>query len=147
MGNPNNFLTTLSPWQPEQDKVRLALFGKHMEELNECGAITARCLIQGIDEHEPVTNESNRENLENEIADVMATSHLIVLRFALDKSRMDARMWAKARHLGGWHHMLEDAKFGSVAERIFNRVADESPFGEKSSYTLETLRRVLAEEL
>jgi hypothetical protein len=152
MGNPTNFLKhDASPWQPEQDKLMLALLGKHIEELSECAAISARCVIQGIDEREPVTHLLNREELENELADVQATTHLLVVRLGLNRNQMELRKWAKAKHLGGWHLKLEEGKvtkpLDDLAERIYDRVSKESFFVEKSSYTLETLKRVLAEEL
>lgn len=147
MGDPKAFKTTLNPWQPEQNKLILALLGKHIEELAECAAMSARCVIQGIDEHEPVTGALNREELENELADVMATTYMLVNRLNLNRTRMEDRKWAKTRHLGTWHHNLENEIANPVCERIYKRVVEESPFVEKSSYTLETLKRILEEEL
>ena len=49
----------LNPWQPERDPIRLAILGKLLEELAEAQAIVARCIIQGIDESEPVTGVHN----------------------------------------------------------------------------------------
>jgi hypothetical protein len=97
----------LNPWQPEQDRIALAVLGKMLEELNECGAITARCIIQGIDECEPVTGLLNKDELENEIADALAAIHMTRVRFRLDATKIDRRMWKKCKHLGDWHHLLE----------------------------------------
>jgi NTP pyrophosphatase (non-canonical NTP hydrolase) len=65
--------------------------GKLAEELNEAGSAVARCLIQGIEESEPVTRKSNREWLEDELADVMANIDLVAAHFGLDLQRMRAR--------------------------------------------------------
>lgn len=51
----------LNPWHPMTDAINLAHLGKLAEELNECGAAVARCIIQGIDGSEPVTGKPNRE--------------------------------------------------------------------------------------
>lgn len=96
-----------SPWQPEQDKLRLALLGKLAEELNEAGAIVARCIIQGIDESEPMTRRLNKWALENELADVQATTNLVVQHFFLDRERMATRVARKIQHLTGWHKLLK----------------------------------------
>jgi NTP pyrophosphatase (non-canonical NTP hydrolase) len=61
-----------SDWQPETSKVRLALLGKLGEEASELAGIALRCMIQGIDECEPVSGKPNRQKLEEELADVMA---------------------------------------------------------------------------
>lgn len=97
----------LNPWQPITRPIDLGHLGKLAEELNEAGAATARCLIQGIDEREPVTGKSNREWLEDELADVLANIDLVVSHFGLDQWRMADRAVRKKAHLGRWHAMLE----------------------------------------
>jgi hypothetical protein len=52
----------------------LKILGKQLEELNELGSATARCIIQGIDGREPVTKKPNREWFMEEVADVYATT-------------------------------------------------------------------------
>lgn len=96
----------LSPWQPETRKIALKHLGKLAEECNECGAAVARCIIQGIDECEPVTGKSNRLWLEEEIADVIANAQLVMQHFALDNAAIDARVVRKMAHLRKWHDML-----------------------------------------
>jgi len=80
--------------------------GKLAEELAEAGAAVARCLIQGIDEAEPVTGVVNRQWLENELADVIANIGLVIDHFLLDDVRMEARSHRKAQHLRQWHGQL-----------------------------------------
>lgn len=98
----------LNPWQPDISPINLAVFGKLVEELNECGAICARCIIQGIDEAEPVTRVLNREALEKEAADVLATVEMLINHFKLDREAITARIARKMEHLKAWHRLLHE---------------------------------------
>lgn len=98
-----------SPWQPERDPLALALLGKLLEEVNELGAILARCIIQGIGESEPVTKKPNADALEEELADVSAAGTLVAEHFGLIVERMDARQFRKMAHLRAWHRLIADA--------------------------------------
>jgi hypothetical protein len=95
----------LNPWRPMTDAVDLKHLGKLGEELGECSAAVSRCVIQGIDEAEPVTGKVNREWLEEEIADVLGNIELVVARFKLNSGRINARATEKARKLRTWHDM------------------------------------------
>lgn len=95
----------MHPWHPIADAVDLKHLGKLGEELNECGAAVSRCIIQGLDEAEPVTGKINREWLEDEIADVEANIKLVKQRFALDAYRIAERADEKERRLRIWHAM------------------------------------------
>lgn len=94
-----------SPWHPMTDPVDLKHLGKFAEELNECGAAVARCIIQGIDEAEPVTGKINRAWLTDEIADVLCNASLVIARFGLDPLHIEERFKRKAEHLTQWHAM------------------------------------------
>lgn len=94
-----------SPWHPIKNSVDLKHLGKLAEELGEAGAAVARCIIQGIDEKEPVTEVPNQQWLENELADVIANIDLVCDRFKLDKIRMAERSLRKKKHLTAWHDM------------------------------------------
>lgn len=105
-------LRDANPWHPITDSIDLKHLGKLGEELGElaaaagkCGAAVSRCIIQGVDEREPVTGKENREWLEDEIADVRANSDLVIKRFALDETRIAARVEKKKRYLQGWHDL------------------------------------------
>jgi hypothetical protein len=98
-----NQLRDPNPWHPISDVIDLKHLGKFGEELNECGTAVSRCIIQGIDEAEPVTGKINREWLEDEVADVRANSELIIERFQLDETRIAARAEKKKAHLRKWH--------------------------------------------
>lgn len=104
VGNATDF--TLNPWQPMSRPIDLKHLGKLGEELCEAGSAVARCIIQGIDECEPVTRKPNRVWLEDELADVLANVELVVQHFGLDATRMLARGLEKKRHLKAWHSML-----------------------------------------
>lgn len=93
----------MKPWHPMSSPVDLKHLGKLVEELNECSAAAARCIIQGIDEAEPVTGKVNREWLEEEIADVIANVGLVIEHFNLDTIKIEARSTTKAARSRAWH--------------------------------------------
>lgn len=93
-----------NPWHPMKDPVDLKHMGKFTEELGECTAAVSRCIIQGIDEQEPITLKPNKEWLEDEIADVLANINLVARRFNLDRERIKARVAKKEQHLTMWHN-------------------------------------------
>lgn len=97
----------LNPWVPISSPCDLKHLGKLGEELCEAGAAVSRCIIQGINESEPVTGKLNREWLEEELADVLANIELVKERFALDGAEMLHRIERKKRHLRAWHSMLD----------------------------------------
>lgn len=97
----------LNPWRPETDLIRLALLGKFLEELGEATAITARCVIQGINESEPVTGAVNRYALEDEVADVLAAAEALISGLQLNTHRMYARKVKKMNHLERWHKLID----------------------------------------
>jgi hypothetical protein len=89
------------PWRPITNPVDLKHLGKLSEELNECGAAVSRCIIQGMNECEPVTGKENFKWLEDEIADVIANIELVEERFGL--YRQVNRINKKKHHLKAWH--------------------------------------------
>lgn len=93
----------ISPWMPTTDPQDLKVLGKHTEELGELTAATSRCVIQGINEHEPVTLKPNRLWLTEEVADVQATSELLIEHFELDREFIAKR---KAKKLDGFYKWL-----------------------------------------
>lgn len=95
------------PWHPMSKPIDLKHMGKLSEELGECVAIISRCIIQGIDELEPVTKKSNRIALQDEISDVMCNLALVIEHFNLDKEYISGRMDRKAPLLKSWHGELK----------------------------------------
>lgn len=90
-----------------EDVVDKAHLLKAIEELNECSAAAARCLMQGIDEREPVAGKLNRQWLQDEIADVYATLSLLEDRFSLSLPEIRERAKKKREHLHGWHEQIK----------------------------------------
>jgi hypothetical protein len=98
-------LEKLNPWSPITDSTDLKILGKQVEELNEAGSATARCIVQGIDEAEPTTGKINRRWLEEEMADVYACFAHTVERFDLDTKFIAKRAQEKYDRLATWHAM------------------------------------------
>jgi NTP pyrophosphatase (non-canonical NTP hydrolase) len=96
----------LNPWQPETNKVNLAVLGKLLEELGELTAIVSRCIIQGIDEQEPTTKISNKVALQNELADVEAGLFVATIHFNLDYQTIAIRRARKIEHKLEWHKLI-----------------------------------------
>lgn len=101
----NDIKPLISPWVPMTNPTDQKTLGKLNEELGECSSATARCLIQGIGESEPVTGKPNRQWLQEEIADVMAGFHLTIERFDLDEEFIIRRCDKKIEQLRTWHAM------------------------------------------
>lgn len=91
-----------NPWVPETDLERLKVLGKSIEEVCELGAALARCIIQGIDEAEPVTGKPNRIWTQEEIADVEANLEILKARFTLDREFIRQRRDRKFGFLMRW---------------------------------------------
>lgn len=96
----------INPWVPMTEPIDLKHIGKLIEELGECISAAARCQIQGIDEVHPVTGKSNREWLEEEIADVNANIELVCKHFQLDSHKIYKRSVIKEEKLKAWHALL-----------------------------------------
>lgn len=96
-----------NPWKPTKDIKEIKVLGKLGEETGELSSAASRCIIQGIKEKEPETKKSNKEWLEDEIADVLACSQLAIEKLNLNKDRIMARAEEKKFHLEGWVEMQE----------------------------------------
>ena len=112
MSDTDKFDKAPSPWQPMSDPVDLAVIGKTLEELAECSAALSRCLIQGIDELDPDTGRSNRDQLTDEVADVYATIGLLYEHFRFVPTSINHRVEKKRSHLRRWFEMLRDQRSG-----------------------------------
>lgn len=100
----------LNPWFPETDPMMLIHLGKFLEEVNELGAAIARCIIQGVNESEPVTGKPNMQWLEDEIADVSASGALVTEYLELRTKRINERYDRKMAHLREWHKLVRGGK-------------------------------------
>jgi NTP pyrophosphatase (non-canonical NTP hydrolase) len=95
----------MNPWHPMSDPVDLKHMGKLCEETGELTQVVARCIIQGIDTCDPVTQKLNRDWIEDEVADVLANIELVRDRFKLDKEKIAVRAAKKKAQLKIWHDM------------------------------------------
>src|SRR4030095_14422990 len=93
----------MNPWTPMKDPVDLKHLGKLIEELGECTSAASRCIIQGVDEREPVTDKANRRWLAEELADVLAGVELCIEHFNLDVGFIALRKAGKKQQLRSWH--------------------------------------------
>ena len=101
----DNINPLIHPWYPETETNRVRALGKALEELGELVSATARCLIQGIDEREPVTGKPNRQWLEQEVADVRTQCAILVETFDLDTQAIATRTRKKYDQMQEWRSM------------------------------------------
>lgn len=97
----------MTKWFVEASKKAIRRFGKFGEELNELGAVTNRCIIQGINEIDPSSGKTNKRRLEEEIADVLAQINLSVPQFNLDLAFIQARTAEKERQMAEWEALFD----------------------------------------
>ena len=96
-----------SLWMPEPNVALHQAIGKLAEEAGELATIAARCLIQGVDQCEPVTGKPNLTALLQEMADVIAILNVVHeelgdrLTEELD-DEMDERITRKIAHKKEW---------------------------------------------
>jgi hypothetical protein len=96
-----------SKWVPTTNLMMLRRMGKLLEELNECGSVAARCIIQGIDEIDPATGKTNRQRLIEEVADVYAQLDCTVSTLNLDYTFIDNRRERKKGYMRDWESMFD----------------------------------------
>lgn len=99
-------MTDINPWFPEPDPVLHQALGKLLEEVNELGAIAARCLIQGYHEEEPVTHKLNRVALREEMADVEAAMAWL-REIIVEPGGRSPRHVRKLNGFRAWQKMIE----------------------------------------
>ena len=97
---------SITLWKPEPDVIIHQALGKACEEANELAGILARCLIQGLDQSEPVTSKPNRQALFEEIADLDAAVQW--LRELVNDEYDGARADRKLNGFRRWQRMLEE---------------------------------------
>jgi hypothetical protein len=100
----------MQPWRVETDKRRLRRLGKTGEELAELSAVVSRCIIQGVDEIDPSSGKTNRQRLQEEVADVYCQLDLLVTALNLNTFQIDVRSAKKAGQMAEW----EDAVKGEA---------------------------------
>lgn len=98
----------VSCWHVEENKYRLRRLGKALEENNELGAVLARCIIQGVDEIDPSSGKTNRQRMQEEVADVYAQLRLLVSEFNLDGRAIYERIEDKLDSMNKWEELLKE---------------------------------------
>lgn len=99
--------TIYSPWQPETDPVRNAIYSKVQEELNELGIEVSRCQSQGIEETNPTTAVMNIFGLADELDDVEVMIQIIRDKFKIPRNM--ERQEKKRVMQDRWHQDLQKA--------------------------------------
>ena len=88
------------------ERARLLSFGA---SLGIATAAVSRCIIQGINECEPVTGKLNRDWLREALTRVSEAIVPMVMIFDLDDAAMVRRVAKKTSHQRQWHGMLSEA--------------------------------------
>ncbi len=96
----------MNPWMPIKNPLELKQLGKLGEEASELGSAVCRCIIQGVNEQEPVTGKFNKVWLEEEIADVIASMNRVIKGQKLDLEFIMSRAAIKEARLVEWEGML-----------------------------------------
>lgn len=101
----------MQPWAPTLTPHQTRRAGKTAEELSELGSVLARIQIQGLDDIDISSGKTNRQRLEEEIADVYAQLRLTVGSFDLDRIAILARVEKKLALMAEWeaHFTKESA--------------------------------------
>ncbi|MBD9372080.1 hypothetical protein IB238_05480 [Rhizobium sp. ARZ01] len=97
---------SITLWKPEPDLLVHQALGKACEEASELSNILARCLIQGLNQNEPVSGKPNRQALFEEIADLDAAIQW--LRELVNDEYDGARADRKLNGFRRWQRMLEE---------------------------------------
>lgn len=97
----------MNKWTPTTDLTILRRMGKTGEEAAELLAVTSRIIIQGIDEIDPSSGKTNRQRLEEEIADVYAQLDCTIDALYLDISAIARRRGVKVEQMLEWEDLFE----------------------------------------
>ncbi len=92
----------MSPWIVTTDPKSLRRLGKTIEEMGELIAVLGRVIIQGIDEVDPSSGDTNRLRLRKEMADVLAQVELTGNWFGISGELVGDRMTEKLRQMAEW---------------------------------------------
>ena len=125
-----------SLWMPEPDTGLLQILGKTAEEASELAGRASRCSIQGMKGIDPKTGRTNREELLDEIADVLALAEVLTQRAGVtlaELEQMEIRSNAKAAQKRAWLAMVdrEVADTTPPAEGWNNSIAERDVMQER----------------
>ncbi len=120
----------MNPWHVTTDPKSLRRLGKTIEEMGELIAVLGRVIIQGIDEVDPSSGDTNRLRLQKESADVSAQLRLNMDAFDQDLDMMFTRSREKERQMGEWEAFFntpQGGDDGNAAEETTRRTTEEVP--------------------
>lgn len=100
----------VTAWKTETNPLRSRRLGKLAEEVSECGAVAARCWIQGINEIDPSSGKTNRRRLQEEMADVLAQVVCSIRDLDLDQDFIMTRTLDKIAQMEEWEKLVRDEK-------------------------------------
>lgn len=104
-----------SPWTPpDLSQLERKVLGKLGEETNELGTVLFRIHIQGLDAVIPGETKTNRQWLEEEIADVLTTAAKAVKHLKLDLDFIETRANKKDVYLEKWYLMPDIDKEAKI---------------------------------
>jgi hypothetical protein len=106
-------MATMSKWLPEKDSLVLRRVGKAGEECSELSKVCFRIVIQGLDGVDPKSGHTNREELTDEVADVLAQCELLIASLGLPRRYVEARAAKKLRHMAEWDALVADVVGGN----------------------------------
>lgn len=100
-------MSSMNPWLPEPDPRIRRRTGKTGEELAELQKVIFRIAIQGIDGVDPETGKTNRECLQEELADVIAQCEETIDFFGFDWEEIERRVGRKRVLMDEWEALVE----------------------------------------
>lgn len=103
----NDQNTKMNAWHVTTDEFTLRRVGKLGEELGEATAVVCRIVIQGVDEVDPSSGETNRMRLQKELADVEAQIECTKRALGLDREFMRERKGWKIKRMDEWEDLLK----------------------------------------
>lgn len=92
----------MSPWVCDTTPHQKRRIGKTIEELGELLSVLGRLQIQVVDAIDPGSGKTNRQRLQEEIADVLAQLPLTIAAFSLNTEDIANRIATKQRQMHEW---------------------------------------------
>lgn len=102
---------TMTKWELEADTMTRRRVGKTAEECAELLAVLARISIQGIDAVDPASGKTNRQRMQEEIADVYAQLDECVSKISVDNIAISNRRTEKRRQMLEWEQLYQEHPF------------------------------------
>ena len=96
----------MNPWHVTTNKMEQRRLGKTTEELAELLAVVGRIGIQGIDEIDPSSGQTNRERLHDEVADVQAQLVLLKEFYRMNQHQIFERTMKKIASMHEWDRLV-----------------------------------------